>query len=73
MSRNCWKLKNIEKAVVAQIGSNKQTEPNFRLVVTVTGAMQVSELKLEATMTLLKEILDNGFNISSNLRFSLRL
>ena len=30
--------------------------------------MQVSELKLEATMTSLKEIKDNGFNISSNLR-----
>ena len=64
---HCWKLKNIEKAVVAQIGTNKQTEPTFRLRVPVQEAMQVSELKLEATVTLLKEIRDNRFNISSNL------
>ena len=54
-----WKLKNIEQAVFAQIGTNYKTEPAIRLVVPVREAMQVSELKLEATMTSLKEILDN--------------
>ena len=68
LSRNCWKLKSVEKAVFAPIRTNKQTEPTIRLEVPVREAMQVSELKLEATMTLLKEILDNRFNISSNLR-----
>ena len=63
---------NIEKAVFAQIGTNKQTEPTIRLVVPVREAMQVSELKLEATMTSLKEISDNGFNTSPNMKFSLR-
>ena len=59
---HCWKLKNIGKAVLAQIGTNEQTEPTIRLEVPVREAMQVSELKSEATMTLLQEIRDNRFN-----------
>ena len=69
LSRNCWKLKNIEKAIFAQIGTNSQTEPIIGQTELVKAAMQVSELKLEATRTLLKEIRNNGFNISSNIIF----